>query len=100
MVAITAVTAPDGTALPVGGHEVELRDGFGWVRATGAASIAVRVTCKAGIAHDWGDIPEPVRMGLVRLVAFHHGQRDRNDDPGPPASVAALWQPARRMRLQ
>lgn len=100
VVAITDVTAPDGTALPAGSHETDIGDdGLGRVRVTGA-DLRVRVVYTAGVADGWDDVPEPVRMGLVRLVALHHVQRDRIDDPGPPRSVAALWQPSRRMRLQ
>lgn len=100
VVAITIVTAPDGTALPVGAYETEIVDGYGVIRATGGARLRVRVAYEAGLADDWDGIAEPLRMGIVRLVAFHHAQRDRIDDPGPPAGVTALWQPARRMRLQ
>jgi uncharacterized phiE125 gp8 family phage protein len=100
VVAITDVTAPDGTALPAGSFETDIGDdGLGRVRATGAPFRA-RIVYAAGAADHWDDLPEPVRMGIVRLVAFHHAQRDRIDDPGPPRSVTALWQPSRRMRLQ
>lgn len=41
---------------------------------------------------------EPLRQGIVRLVAHMHLHRD--GDQSPPAAVAALWRPWRRMRLK
>lgn len=101
VVAILGVTAHDGAALPVGDFETDIdAQGHGHVRATGTAPLTVRVTFVAGLAEDWDGIAEPLRMGIVRLVAHHHAQRDRTDDPGPPQGVTALWQPSRRMRLR
>lgn len=81
--------------------------GHGWVRvsrADGARRAAVRFS--AGMAADWNGVPEPLRQGIARLAAHLYGARG---DPGswsgagaetpPPASVAALWRPWRRMRI-
>lgn len=60
--------------------------------------IAVRFT--AGIAPDWNTLPPALRHGIVRLAA--HNFRQREADGGklvPPAAVAALWNPWRRLRL-
>lgn len=51
-------------------------------------------------ASEWADLPEAVRHGIVRLAA--HQFRQRDDDRGaglPPAAVAALWRPFRRLRV-
>ena len=63
------------------------------VRAAGA----VRVTYRAGLAADWARVPEPLALGLVRLAG--HLWTVRDGDAAPPAAVAALWSPWRRMRL-
>ena len=43
-------------------------------------------------------IPEPIRQGVLRLVAHLFAARD--DGGGEmPAAVTALWRPYRRMRL-
>jgi uncharacterized phiE125 gp8 family phage protein len=59
----------------------------------------VDVTFTAGIAADWGGLPETIRHGIIRLAAHLHAVRDAPEDVGPPAIVAALWRPWRRMRL-
>lgn len=60
--------------------------------------FAVRFT--AGLATDWSELPEGLHHGVLRLAAHHFRQRDESGlRPAPPAAVAALWQPWRRMRL-
>lgn len=71
--------------------------GDGWVRLSG--SVPARVAVEAGIAADWNGVPEPLRQGIVRLTAHLYANRDAAGDAGPPAAVAALWRPWRRMRL-
>ncbi|MEG3172908.1 head-tail connector protein [Sphingomonas sp. ZB1N12] len=46
---------------------------------------------------DWDTVPAPIAQGVAMLVAhlFDH----RESDVAPPAAVAALWRPYRRMRL-
>ena len=63
------------------------------------AVARLRVGYHAGLAPDWPSLPEPLRQGIVRLVAHMFAHRDAPDDAGPPAVVAALWRPWRRMRL-
>jgi len=89
-------------ALPVGAYAVDIdTNGDGWVRVIqpGAAGRAI-VTSEAGMAVDWPSVPEPVRQGILRLVAHLFSHRDGAGDQGPPAAVAALWRPWRRMRLK
>jgi hypothetical protein len=50
------------------------------------------------MADDENGVPEPIRQGVLRLVA--HMFTDRDGDGGePPAAVTALWRPYRRLRL-
>ncbi len=106
VLAITAIEAilADGTrsALPITAWSAELdADGSGRVRVASpgnATRLAVRFS--AGLAPGWPTLPEALRHGVMRLAAYQHRQRD-NDGAGPlpPAAVAALWRPWRRVRL-
>jgi uncharacterized phiE125 gp8 family phage protein len=58
------------------------------------------VRFRAGLGADWNDVPEPLRQGLIRLVAHFYTHRDAADAGAPPAAVAALWRPWRRLRLR
>lgn len=83
-------------------YELDLdADGGGAIRvfSPGAAGrIAVRFT--AGIAPDWSALPDTLRHGVIRLAAHqHHARESDAAAPLPPAAVAALWRPWRRMRL-
>ncbi|MGN3974438.1 head-tail connector protein [Tsuneonella sp. SYSU-LHT278] len=82
-------------------YEIELEaDGTGRVRVTrqgSAGRVAARFT--AGLAPTWELLPESLRHGIVRLAAHHWRVRDTAVDTGPPAAIAALWRPWRRMRL-
>ncbi|MDE8650806.1 head-tail connector protein [Novosphingobium album (ex Liu et al. 2023)] len=106
---VTAITALDGVTasgdrfiLTTGTYDFELdADGAGRVRlleAGAATHVAVRFT--AGLAPDWDGLPDSLRHGLMRLAAHQHRERESDGAaPLPPASVAALWRPWRRMRL-
>lgn len=78
-------------------------DGTGWVRLVGlppaAAPGALVARFRAGLGQDWNDVPEPLRAGVVRLVTHLFSHRDAADGGPPPAAVAALWRPWRRMQL-
>lgn len=108
--AITAIATvtPGGTraAIDPGTHvfdvDAEGRGRVDLLRQYEAGRVAVRFT--AGLAPDWDSLPDGLRHGVIRLAAHHY--RERNDGgpangpvAGPPAAVAALWQPWRRMRL-
>lgn len=106
---VEAITTVDGLpaegarfALPVQNYAIELdADGGGRVLVTnpGAAGrIAVRFT--AGLAPDWAGLPDGLRHGVLRLAAFQYREREGEATSAlPPAAVAALWRPWRRLRL-
>jgi uncharacterized phiE125 gp8 family phage protein len=98
--AITGVRDALGT-LPASGHEIDIdAAGTGWVSARSRdAGSSVVVGFRAGLAADWNGVPEPLRQGIIRLVAHLFSHRDAADAGPPPAAVAALWRPWRRMRL-
>lgn len=74
-------------------------DGYGRVRVTRPGSSSrIAVDFVAGMAAHWGDLPEPLRQGIVRLAAHAHMTRDTGN-AAPPALIGALWRPWRRVRL-
>jgi uncharacterized phiE125 gp8 family phage protein len=74
-------------------------NGRGWVRLVNIGSGGiVQVSGTAGLATSQNGIPEPIRQGILRLVAHLFCQRD-GDGGDIPAAVTALWRPYRRMRL-
>jgi uncharacterized phiE125 gp8 family phage protein len=98
--AVQAV-APDGSAtgVPAGDFEVDI-DGRcdGWVRLLKPVEGRIRVAGIAGLASEQSAIPEPLRQGILRLVAHLFAARD-GEGGEPPAAVTALLRPYRRMRL-
>jgi uncharacterized phiE125 gp8 family phage protein len=102
--AITAVEGVDAAGavvvLPATSFAVDIdSSGDGWTRLCQAVdSSRLRVSGNAGIAASENEVPEPIRQGVLRLVAHLFTSRD---GPGgdPPAAVTALWRPYRRMRL-
>ncbi len=106
VVAITAVEgAPvDGErfALDLTDYEIEINPrSEGCVRvlrSIGTSRIAVRYT--AGLAVEWGQLPDALKHGIIRLAAASY--RSRGEDSvlaTMPSAVAALWQPWRQVRL-
>ena len=97
-----AMLANDGseTSLPAADYEIDVdASGSGWVRVTmPAAESRIRVRGTAGLAATQSDVPEPIRQGVLRLVAHMFEQRDRGGGQ-VPAAVTALWRPYRRMVL-
>jgi len=103
VVAITAVAAVsaggEAEVLSADAYAIDIdAAGTGWVRLTRAGGAArLRVTARAGLAEVAADIPAPLAQGVVMLAAHLF---DRRETPGaPPAAIAALWRPWRRMRL-
>ena len=93
----------EGVAVPLAGDAYAAQidgNGDGWVHipAGGGAAWAV-VHYRAGIADDAAGVPASLRQGILRLTAHLYSHRDAPEGGGPPAAVAALWRPWRRMRL-
>lgn len=103
--AIGSVEGIDGTGtasvLPSAAYAVDIdTSGRGWVRMTQDLPLRrMRVSGTAGLATEPNGVPEPIRQGVLRLVAHLFAARD-GDGGGPPAAVTALWQPYRRMYLK
>ena len=95
--------SPDGTAtaLPAHAYEIDIdAAGRGWVRLLSLGEPRRgRVRFEAGLAAAWGDLPEPLRQGVVRLTAHLYAHRSAESGAGPPAAVTALWRPWRRIGL-
>lgn len=73
--------------------------GDGWVRISANLSASrISISGSAGMVANQNDVPEPIRQGVLRLVAHLFTTRDGSDGE-PPAAVTALWRPYRRMRL-
>lgn len=96
---IEAVTQ-NNSPVAASGYATDIdSDGFGWVRITDPALTGVvEVTGTAGIATGQNGVPEPIRQGVLRLVAHLFCARD-GEGGEIPAAVTALWRPYRRMRL-
>lgn len=96
----TVVEVRDGdTVLPVDGWAAHAdAGGTVWVRLAALGTAPV-VRFRAGMAADWNGIPEALRHGIVRLAVHLFTHRDAADAGPPPAAVAALWRPWRRMPL-
>jgi uncharacterized phiE125 gp8 family phage protein len=95
---------PDATRSSIPSHlyAVDLdADGGARVRLlqqAGTGRMAVRFT--AGMTANWSGLPESLRQGILRLAAHHYSMRSSESaDAAPPAAVAALWRPWRRLRL-
>jgi len=78
--------------------------GDGWLRLPDPLGAPrVRVSYQAGIAADWAAAPAALRHGIIRLAAHLYtirGEAGADERRlAPPAAVAALWRPYRRLRL-
>ncbi|ABC64894.1 head-tail connector protein [Erythrobacter litoralis] len=105
---VQAITQTEGIpaegariAFAPGDYEIEIdADGRGLFRLlkpSAAGRIAVRFS--AGLAPDWESLPDGLRHGILRLAAHNFRTRESADGPNPPAAVAALWRPWRRLRV-
>jgi uncharacterized phiE125 gp8 family phage protein len=98
VITITGVVGAAGP-LPAEQFETDIdAGGIGWVRLR-TLPLAPVVRLRAGLGSDWNATPEPLRQGIIRLAAHLYAHRDAADAGPPPAAVAALWRPWRRLRL-
>lgn len=99
VVAIDGVSDAGGAAMPAGSYAIDLdAAGQGWVRVTAPGGTRlVRVGYRAGLAAGWDALPAAIAQGVVLLAA--HLFEARAIGGAPPAAVAALWRPWRRVRL-
>jgi uncharacterized phiE125 gp8 family phage protein len=86
-------------ALPAESYAIDLTaDGVGWVMAMLPGSAGrLRVGFRAGLAEGWDSLPPPLSQGIVLLIAHLFASGSAGGEP--PAAVAALWRPWRRLRL-
>ncbi|MFZ3482855.1 head-tail connector protein [Sphingomonas sp. 3-13AW] len=91
----------DGAAfpLPSDSYAIDLTaDGVGWVKVMLPGSAGrLRVGFRAGLADGWASLPPPLSQGIVLLMVHLFANGSAGGEP--PAAVAALWRPWRRMRL-
>lgn len=101
LAAETIDTAGNRTALPAADYEIDITgDSRGLLRLRHAGPIRrVAVRLVAGLVPEWEALPDGLRHGVLRLAAHNHRARETDEGPNPPAAVAALWRPWRRMRL-
>lgn len=90
----------DGVVVPAVAYVTDIdANGCGWVRTTdGSVTGTLQVVGAAGIALDENGVPEPIRQGVLRLVAYLFASRD-GDGGEIPAAVTALWRPYRRLQF-
>jgi len=73
--------------------------GCGWVRIVDPTLAGpVEISGVTGLAVSQNGVPEPIRQGVLRLVAHLFAVRD-GEGGEMPAAVTALWRPYRRMRI-
>jgi hypothetical protein len=85
---VTEITA-DGLAVDID------PDGVGWVRGVGGGVVSVAY--RAGLAATWDAAPAAVAQGCALLAAWLFEHREAG--VAPPAAIAALWRPWRRVRV-
>jgi len=105
---VTGITAVAGVpasgtefALAVDAYAIDIDgNGDGWLRVRDAGgAVHIHVSYRAGLAADADGVPDSIRLGIIRLAGDYHALRE-GMNARPPASVAALWRPWRRMVLK
>ena len=106
VVAVDSVTVRRGQDAPVvlGPSQYHVRieaDGRARVRLDVLfGPIEAEIVYRAGLAALAAAVPEGLRHGMIRMVQHLYESRDVPTlSPHPPASVAGLWQPWRRVTL-
>ena len=104
IIAIDAVELlwPDGSAEALGADDYRTligRDGTARVTiGDPGGATRVRAAYRAGMADGANAVPEAIRQGIIRMTQHLHDARD-GAGTAPPAVIAALWQPWRRLTL-
>lgn len=82
-------------------YKIEIdANGEAWLRVMQPGSAGrLEVACLAGMALTWAELPEAIRLGVLRLAAHLHLHRDNPHDLGPPEGIAAMLRPWRRRRI-
>jgi uncharacterized phiE125 gp8 family phage protein len=97
---VAIVDAAGATPIPSDQYAADIDfNGDGWVRMLSGDATRLRVAGRAGMGESQNGIPEPIRQGVLRLIAHMFTARDNAAAGEPPAAVTALWRPYRRMRL-
>jgi uncharacterized phiE125 gp8 family phage protein len=99
---VTGIPAEGATfVMPTTNYSTEIDSaGEGHFRITQPGSAGrVEIAYRAGLADSWAELPEALRLGILRLAGHLFAHRDAADDAGPPAAVLALLRPWRRVRL-
>lgn len=92
-------TGGDDVVLDPADYRVDIADGLAVVTVAGATDgTRLRVAYRAGMAEAAADVPAAIRHGMLRMVQHLYEARD-DAKADPPAAVAALWQPWRRIAL-
>lgn len=92
-------TGGDEVVLDPADYRVDIADGLAVVTVAGATDgTRLRVAYRAGMAEAAADVPAAIRHGILRMVQHLYEARD-DAKANPPAAVAALWQPWRRIAL-
>lgn len=92
-------TGGDEVVLDPADYRVDIADGLAAVTVAGATDgTRLRVAYRAGMAEAAADVPAAIRHGILRMVQHLYEARD-DAKADPPAAVAALWQPWRRIAL-
>jgi uncharacterized phiE125 gp8 family phage protein len=90
----------DGAAVAAGSYATDIdASGCGWIRfCDPSVTGTVTISGLAGMASGENAVPEPIRHGVLRLVAHLFAHRD-SEGGDVPAAVSALWRPYRRLAL-
>lgn len=100
---LEAVELPDGLggwrALDAGLFALKAAEPARVVLAGSAEGSEVRLRYRAGLGTGWNDLPELLRLAVVRLAAHFHANRDSGDAAGMPPAVRQLLGPQRVRRL-
>lgn len=92
-------TGGDDVVLDPADYRVDIADGLAAVMVAGATDgTRLRVAYRAGMAEAAADVPAAIRHGMLRMVQHLYEARD-DAKVDPPAAVAALWQPWRRIAV-